>query len=439
MKRILMLLLLVMLPCLAFADNSETVWLNNDLAVNDRYGAHYSFDLSQTYYIPKISVNWNESNENGTINAFNYWGQFGTKNCSHRLKVTFTSNQKFISQSDPTKYRDFDISVHSEIIYTGNADSDNRYRWYASGLPHTTNGIRDNGYAITDYWPNTVTNGSPFVYYTPITDGQTAQMTNSNESHVVNTYWSNLLINLQPLTTEDQKHMHVADDYIAEIQVSWECADDPDCTIASHSGSRLIRLRGFYGSADTSDDYASIYIAPNSNATNIDIETLARTGNSLNIGTLQVHTTTATNNYQYGGSSAYDWNSNLHVFAASTDNPTSAGQPFTLKRVSGGTQTEIPFTVTIVDSNNPSSSITFDGTDSYSTSTYKVRNNKNIPLGTPIQSEDRYGNKYNEIHYYGDILINITGTIPERSDISYSQNYSGTYSSIIYFILVCNK
>ncbi|MCQ2412478.1 MAG: hypothetical protein MJ057_05930 [Sphaerochaetaceae bacterium] len=439
MKRLslLTILLILSVSLLFAATTGPRIWFNNSTMVSKN---NLTIDLSKTIYKPRVDVAWNQSNANGTYNSTNYVAQFGVSEISHRLILTIETDGKFISQSDPTKYRNFSMSINP--VYNSTASGGGgRLKWVPSGtLTQNSSGAYTNGYGLldTEYFPNTAATGSATLY-TPIANGAKQYVDSTMKVDTVVNYWVDFLICMDPLDTEALKHLAEKDDYIATIYVTWTCADDgaactETCNGYSHNGSTIFRLRGYYGSADNIKDEAYLYVVPNENTTNINIRALAGSGNTLNIGSLQLHTTPRTTAYKDDGSGqAYTWNSKVYIYASSSPLTTTASSTFTLKQI-GGTKT-IPYKIVIYSEDGTQKLIEYDGTDYYAVSGNggTVKNNKYVPLGNMTTTSDRYGNVFSQIDFYGQIHISIPDAINNTDG-----TYSGAYSSVVYFNILCN-
>lgn len=437
MKRKLTVTLLLLTLYVSMLHAAGRIWFNNSPMVSK---TNMTFDLSKTIYKPRVDISWGNSGVNGTYNSSNYVAQFGASGTSHRLIITITTDGKFVSQSDPTKYRAFSMSMNP--VYGVTYNGGGGYKWMPTGELTQVNGVYTNGYPIanTDYFPNTAATGSASLY-APITNGSSHYVDSAYTVNTIRTYWIDFLLCLDPLDTEALKHLSINDDYLAEIHISWTCAEHGTaCTEVSdgyaHNGSTILRIRGYYGQSDSLKDDAYLFIVPNSNATNINIRELAGSGRTLNVGTLQLHTTPATSSYnEQGTGKSYAWNSNVYIYASSSPLSTASSEHFALKQV-GGTKS-IPYTIRIYSEDGTQLLKEYDGTDYFvpnGTNKGTVYNKNYIPLGDMTLTSDRYGNTFSQIDFYGQIHISIPDTI-DNSDGS----YSGAYASMVYFNILCNK
>lgn len=466
MKRIAVILIMIaFLLGFAYALNQEfieRVWAFNGTQAT-------TIDLSKTFYLPTYGVTWEEkSNDlvNGTyltqgVGA-NGIAHIGVATCTHSITFTVSTTGRFVSQSDPTKYRDFYVALKPRIReYTS---------WAAGGTDHNYLVDLYNGRiaSSSDRVPNTRGNNSVSVR-TPVMPSflnaagngvdlsdlsKRLQVDGSTYVFATRVYYDVLLC-LEPITSQDMVHLARLDDYVAEINVTWQC-NDPTCsgeTAGIHNGQYTFVIRGYYGDANNQADNVFLLVTPEAVASRIDIMGMIDNSNHSGkeqIATMKVITTTPT--------SSNDWNNLVKVFISSSVDYNNPGTPFALTRYyskSGSNEPKsIPFTVRVYNEgyqNTNNYNREYDGTDYWIspsessgmcldfTGNMLIDNNLGgyDTVNVISRFRERAGNNSVGMVYNGVVMIEI-----EDEDgyiASHKNEYSGLYMEDIYFHIVYNN
>ena len=457
------ILLIILISTASAVDyNSERVFYYTD-------GGTWNItnvNLGMAYYVPKYGTIYNSnanvgSPENGTYaKATNVIGNVGCAYTDHSLKFTISTSGRFVSQSDPTKYREFVIAG----VPRYRLSNDETYKYKPS---------LNEKYADSDRVPNT-RNGDIVVYSPPMPkDGNNAysKVTFYDGTKNVAHYYIDLCICMDELTTEDYLHLSENNDYIATITITWECTD-PDCTKTSgdnrHFGSFIFAINGYYGDG-YSGSYKDIFlqVTPEVSALNLDLVNIAAStpNDDIKVSDLQLFTTTKNN----------DWVKKLSVFISASQSYNSASaNGFRLVNDNGY---YIPYVVVVKDYNLSTGTETgttnavFTGTTAYSNN----MSNK-ISLSQYYLVGKKTDNKAYSIAYGANVYIRFVdngrntqdsrvagSSIPSTGDIiAYSQSdttgqvvkdagsndpivantvsnrLSGIYTSNIYYYIISN-
>ena len=412
------------------SENEGDIWYQHST-----YDALNVFDLEDAFYTPLRSVTWgNDSAETGTINASNYIGQLGLKNCSHEILFTVETDGKFVSRSDPSKYKEYWIAMCPRYQYYG----DYGYFWdLTSNYP---TGVAVNS---TDQAPNTKSTGSasilaPSTYSSTNTAINVGSSDGSSLYRYITTFWIDLALCMDELDSDSLKHIDVNDDYYSTVILKWECYTSElyGDTTCSHSGQYIITLRGQYGVTDVSQDAVSFIVEAEGSSQNFSIRSILNT--DTKVATMQILSTqkTATSNINSGNGTGYDWNANVFAFLSSSSDYATQGSEFVLTNVSSKNYGKtIPFTVNVYDESSGTLNQSYDGTTYWNgksdaqTEGYAIDVSESYTVTT-----DRYGNTYHAINYIGDVMINIPddGTILANTDNA----YSGKYESYLYYHII---
>lgn len=408
---------------LCFSIQAEAIWFQTTSDEGNRKETFNVFNLDgDPLYLPKRSSTWRNngaagnSNE-GTLSTKNYIGKLTIKDCKHRIKLTVSTSGRFVSDSDPTKYRDFCIAI-SPRCKLGNSDSG--FFW----------DIENNSYIDEEArLPNTKATGTVSCI-AEVTDGKTkVRYDNSGYTAALKSFWFDMVICMEPTTSEDYKHMVEGDDYYAYIDVSWECIDE-NCNNPAHSGSSTIILRGYYNTGNPNRDDYIISVSPSPEASNIDIINVINSGEPLTISALHVKSTPKRNSGYYNTA---DWN-NLYVFLSSSDSYSTQGGNFVLTNKANPSKT-IGYTITIYNEDGTTTGQTYDGTQYYrgTFQSQKEQYTNKLNLGEIQESRDRDNTSYYFVDFLGTARINILNGTAIKNDIEY---YAGIYESTIYYHVV---
>ncbi len=427
-KAIIIIMLLISVFSLSAIKTEEAIWYQN--ATRDALNV---FDLESVFYLPKRGSTWNSNSAStGTINSSNYIGHLGVKYCEHNIKFSVSTTGKFVSQSDPTKYREFCIAMcprYEKSNIFGANQGDAGYFWDVE----TNSAINGNDRAV-----NTKDTGYAYVI-SPTTDGSRVYVARNTRAYVW-VYWVDLVVIMDELDSDDLQHLEENDDYMAHVTLSWECYSDSGCT-DGHSGSYTFALRGYYGSAGSSDqDAVYFFVTPTTDASNLDIKTMLQDNSEVEIADIQIHTTTRTDTSRYSLSSGwcpgYAWADHVFGFvSASSDYLTSNSDGFLLVNQRYGSSTTIPFEINIYDSDGTLNQ-SFDGTDYYHGSTTDEKKAYCVDISDVYtSSSDRNGNTFYAVNYFGDVKVQLLD--PSGAALTNADNaYSGLYTSTIYYHVI---
>ncbi|MBR6086029.1 MAG: hypothetical protein IKP61_10525, partial [Spirochaetales bacterium] len=228
-------------------------------------------------------------------------------------------------------------------------------------------------------------------------------------------FYCDLLLVLDPLvdevTGEDQTlHLAEGSDYFATIFISADCNVE-GCTNPAHHMSYAYVIRGYYANSDNLAGRTFFtFVSPESQATNLDIETIIDSQNAINssfdfdndsdvkslitpnamISTIEIKTVPRGTDYKTKAS----------VFIASSPtmnaSNTAISGPFYLRHTDSDIR--IPFKLVVRNLKNQTLQV-FDGTaNSGQTNKLDFSDNQTVV-------PDRQGNKYNYLSYNGEVYI----------------------------------
>lgn len=482
MKKSIIILLFLIASSLLFAGvGDERSWFYN--------GEHLTtIDLTQAYYLPKFETVWVKSTdpnnttspstmENGTFNAaLNGIGNVGYAYCSHYMYLTVDTNGgRFICQSDHTKYRDFYIALvpryrkkgaSSDISYrlvlpvtntVANFESDASMKALTDRVPSTRNGT-----TVTVVGPNfknvnktasSVLNSLPSNATTVEklealrTAGIAVISTDLTESLCLERVWWDLLVCMDPITSEDMIHLIDSDDYLATITFTLTC-EDPTCTNPEHHKIGTIQLRGKYNKKGHEGSNVFLVVTPVAAATRLDLKSMinsvAQSNNTAEETIAQLELTSSIRKYEANKTNTVRYEEHVMVFISSSPDYSTSGSTFSLKRYYPTNDSkEIPFTIKVYKKNTNTLVKEFYGDENYvgssSASTclplldFIVYNNKGY----------RDGDKTNQVDLSSDVKIAIkdaeiteSGQTAWLSDLIEAGEYSGLYRTNIYYHLI---
>lgn len=435
MKRILFLLLIMILVAQALtaepAWQTPRVWYEND-ASNNASNRKNVINLESLFYLPTMDTTYNSNTPNGTYSSVNSLGNFGCAYCNHEITFTISTTGKFVSESDPTKYRDFYVAVMPRVRYDTQDRKNPSIDDHLYCMDRTYQGgelagavMAPNTRDVSGQVYKTISITAPPVSFSEYTKYYVGP---DGDQHVFR-FWGDLLICLPALTQEDLQHMSESDDYTATVTVSWSCTGEGECN-ANHNGSFQFNLRGYYKNAQNSQDSLAMFVTPTYSSMNLDIRSiLADDPAECQISQLKIYTTTAkkSNNTwaRYSGNTLTSVRVKPFISANSFEFwNQNRNNTFALK--SGNTL--IPFTVIVRDPENDDQSWTFDGSDYWGKENMSVIDLSNYL----VTVRDRQGNEYNMLSFTGDVYISFEDqTIPGNLP-------SGIYSEDIYYYIGYN-
>ena len=265
MKRFLsFLILLAAFSSMIFAE--ETFWcLNATQNVNtntnyDAYRFNYStvYDLSTYYnYNNRTTPRLGDYNKSGGLNEAKALGTVGVGGCSHAITYTISTTGRFVSQSDPSKYRTFYV-VNVPDYSVSNSTSRKYYCLNRSGTDGNA--------------PSTLDGANSMVFTAPATDGKTSATLYDNSGSQITVKCSSIGLDLflcMANPSSELEHLAPNDDYVATITVSWQCSQG----CAAHMGTFNMVVRGYYGSNNgAARDSFLMIVNPTTDATMLDLK-----------------------------------------------------------------------------------------------------------------------------------------------------------------------
>ena len=430
MKKLLILVLLALLSCsLLFAapeENNERSWCDiTNLGL---------INLENIFYLPKYSrawvsgekydINTADPDEGTYITGVNILGKIGCAYCDHNLKFTVDTNGgRFVSVSDPTKYRDFSVALFPRA----RDNNDHNYYWeIEEGQPN------NGGHAIPHETrlPNTRSTGTVSVISPAFTlQNKTIPYDNPATINCVR-WWLDMVLVLDPLTTEDKMHLPKEtaekEEFVATISVEWHCLD-PNCDgegrNAFHNGNYTFVVLGYYGKKPDASQ-VSMFVTPDDAASNLDIiNILGQSGEG------EQHLA-GLNLYSVSGTA--DWNGKVSCYlSSSAAYDSNNAQSFALV----GPSHSIPYTVKVVNGDGSGEQV-FTGAASYpACKEGPAGNDKRIDITSSVEEmPDRQGNYIYMLQYAGDVYIELSdpGAVIRNNMAA----YSGIYRSSIWYHLV---
>ncbi len=423
-------IMILILQALTAAPAWQTprVWFENDYSSRKNV-----VDLESLFYIPSMETTYNSNTPSGTYGSYNSLGNVGCAYCNHDITFTITTTGKFVSESDPTKYRDFYVAVIPRIRYdtkdrknTSNDDAFCKDRTYQGGsLAGAVMAPNTRDVSGGEYKSISIT--APAVSFSEYTKYYVGP---DGEQHVFR-FWGDLLICLPALTQADLQHISETDDYTATVTVSWTCTPDENPCNAAHSGSFQYNLRGYYKTGQSAQDSLAMFVTPNHSSMNLNIRSILNESPAeIQISQLKIYTTTVKRSsstwVRYSGSNISEVRVKPFISANSLEYwNQSQGDTFAL---SNG-MTSIPFEVIVRDTDHPDSNHewVFDGSDYWGKADMNYIGLKD----NVVPVIDRQGTEYNMISFAGDVFISFEGqTIPGLT--------SGIYSEDIYYYIGYN-
>lgn len=488
MKRVI-LFLIFGLTLLAFAFGAESteerIWFYLDTGQNNIQKVNLTTPvISPAKYRAVWTSDGSDDPVAGTYVAkINVMGNIGCAYTDHQIEFTVSCDNRFVSQTDPTKYRscyvvvkpkirfrstDYEYCCIDNIINTPGdfPDQINTPTNLDDYCPNTKFGdvtiyspqlvVHHDGSADTYYYPSNPTgDGGKYVFsgsYDP----------NSYPNNKPDRFYCDLLMVLDPLvdegTGEDQTlHLAEGSDYFATIYISAHCNVN-GCTNPKHNMSFVYVIRGYYANSDSLAGRTFFtFVSPEAHATNLDIENIIDSQNAINssfdfdndtdvkalitpgamISTIEIRTVPR----------GTDFKTRASVFITSSPtmsaSNTAISEPFYLRHTDSDIR--IPFKVVVKNLKNNTLQV-FDGTaNSGSTNKIDLSNNQ-------TEVPDRQANKYNYVSYNGEVYIVLkdeaSGRITEQvngntvvypsviiSDFLDNNNLglNGLYTSYIYY------
>lgn len=385
MRRItLLVLFIVLLPAVLLADAGERIWVYTDSTKNIT-----SFNLEKTTYIPTYSttyvgsVNYGDPLK-GTYSYANVIGNFGCIDCGCEIEFTVTTDGRFVSQSDPTKYRDFQLALMPRL--TDKSAGDMSYAWDYCTTPHT----RLNSSSRVMHTEKGSGEEKSLIVRSPSFDSSDRRVDKDEVGDKLlrcSRWWCDMLMILDTLTAEDYRHLAEVDDYVTRLTISWQCDDD---THPDHRGSFTLVLRGYFGVPEGGKQ-AKVMVTPDPIALNMNI--LNAIGQEEHIAQILVLTDTSTT----------DWSQRIFMFLSSDpDAWVNDVGTFSLKQVGVASPKTIPYSVIV--RYNGSEDTEYTGADTYTTA---KTNGKFLNLHTKSGTKNRDGYDVYLIDYSAEVYAKI--------------------------------
>ena len=453
MKKAIILLLYVSIV-LAFAFGAESteerIWFYLDTG---SYNIQKVNLKTPVIYPAKYKCYWTDNSTNdsdkGTYDKYiNVMGNIGCAYTDHQIVFSISSDNRFVSQSDPSKYRDFYVVVKPKIRYKS---KDYEYCCIDSIIttPGTFPTPINTPVSLEDYCPNTK-NGNTAQIYSPqlvVHHGENepdtyyypSNATGDNNRFVFSgsydpssypnnkpdRFYCDLLLVLDPLVDEtngiDQTlHLAEGSDYFATIYISADC-NVPDCSNPMHHMSYSYVIRGYYSNKDNLAGRTFFtFVTQEAQAANLDIEAIIDAQNSINSG-FDFDTDNDVKTVITPGAKIseieimtvprgtdYKTKASVFITATSSMDSTTTSSPETFYLRHTDSDIRIPFKVVVKNLKNNELQV-FDG--SAPGTKINLANNQSVVV-------DRANNKYNSVKYNGEVYIVIkdeaTGRITEQ-------------------------
>ena len=388
--------------------SEEKVWYMYSTRMTD------NIDLSKSYYLPDYQKAWSSDPlsgdpVSGTYSIVNVLGNFGVMGCEHKLHFEVTTNGRFTSQSDPSKYRNYYLAVRPKCRPKGSGDIN-----YNLGSNNTD-------VNVTDRLENTKLTGMISFITPPVSeDGSTVRINKNGTMKTIDRFHCDLLLIMEDLTSEELQHLSSANDYFTTFTIDWHCEEN-GCNNPLHSGHYEVVIKGYYGEDNPQYSLVSLFVKPTAMARNLDIVDTIRNNKSKEI--------IANMSFYCASKPKYNWKENVYVFLSASDsskNKLNTG----FQLVNRSTSQTIHYTLNVLKDGQVVG--TFDGTDS---------SNGKKPAHyidfTSSQSSllDREGNTSYSIIFDGDVQIDF-GNLTEAQINNNLDSYAGVYTSTIYYYVV---
>ena len=218
-----------------------------------------NINLGDAYYLPDYTKTWSQDKSigdpiNGTYSTINTLGNFGVQGCAHKLKFTISTDGRFVSQSDPSKYRNYYLAMRPKCrIYKG---GDMNYNLGSNGVDIDE----------SDRLVNTKLTGSMTYITPPVSEsGSYVRVDSKGTMKTIDRFHADLIVMMDELSSEDKQKLSELDDYFATFTISWECEEN-NCTNPKHFGEYTVVLRGYYGSDKPRYSLVSLFVKPTVNS-----------------------------------------------------------------------------------------------------------------------------------------------------------------------------
>ena len=390
---------------------AEQVWFMHSTRMTD------NINLGDTYYLPNYTKTWTQDKSigdpiKGTYSTINTLGNFGVMACEHKLCFTITTDGRFTSQSDPSKYREYYLAMRPRCRPKGGNDID-----YNRG----SNGV----YVETsERLINTKLTGS-MTYITPpvSASGSVVPVDANGTIKTIDRFHADLIVCMDELASTDLQRLSEKDDYFTTFSIEWHCEEN-NCTNPNHTGYYTVVLKGYYGDINPQYSLVSLFVKPTVKATSLDVLDVIRNDNSKAI--------IANMSFYCASKPKYNWKDKIYVYLSASDN-SKISEPEGFKLINRTTRQEIPYTINVLQNGNVVG--TFDGTDS--------SNNKKPAhyidfTNSTTSLVDREGNTSYSVVFDGEVEIDF-GSLTESEISSNLVRYGGVYTSTIYYYVITTE
>ena len=391
--------------------SEEKVWYMYSTRMTD------NIDLSKSYYLPDYNKAWSSDPQSGdpisgTYSIVNVLGNFGVMGCEHKIHFEVHTDGKFVSQSDPSKYRSYYLAVRPKCRPKGSGDIN-----YNLGSNNTD-------VNVTDRLENTKLTGMISFITPPVSEnGSTVRINKSGTLKTIDRFHCDLLLIMEDLTSEELQHLSDSDDYFATFTIDWHCEED-GCTNPLHSGHYSVVIKGYYGDTNPQYSLVSLFVKPTGKARNLDIVDTIRNNNGKEI--------IANMSFYCASKPGFNWKEKVYVFLSASDSSkTKANDGFQL--VNRTSSKKIPYTINVLYNGQVVGE--FDGTDMSKNATPAHYIDFTSAQSTLL---DREGNTSYSIIFDGEVQIDF-GNLTEQQINDDLLNYGGVYTSTIYYYVITSE
>ena len=410
MKKTFLLILILVLMAPLFCE--EKVWFMYSTRMTE------NINLGDTYYLPDWKKQWTQDKSkgdpiNGTYSTINTLGNFGVTGCEHNLCFTIHTDGKFVSQSDPSKYRNYYLAMRPKCR-DKQANKDINYNLGSNGADVN----------LTDRLVSSRVTGTMTYITPPVSEsGSYVRIDSNGTMKTIDRFHADLIVIMDELTSEDLQRLSEKDDYYTSFTIEWHC-QEPDCTNPKHSGFYTVVIKGYYGDTVPRYSLVSLFVKPTVTARNLDIlDTVTNHNGKATIADLSFYCASKPN---------YNWKNKVYVFlSASIASNSSSNNGFAL--VNRDTGKTIPYTLNVLLNGNQVGS--FNGKDFSNGAAPGHYINFTDAHSSLI---DREGNTSYSIIFDGEVQIDLGNLTADQINADLV-NYGGVYTSNIYYYVVTSE
>lgn len=409
MRKVILLLFMILMVIPLFG--AEQVWFMHSTRMTD------NINLEDTYYLPNYTKTWTQDKSlgdpiKGTYSTINTLGNFGVMACDHKLCFTITTDGRFTSQSDPSKYREYYLAMRPRCRIKSGSDTD-----YNRG----SNGVYVES---TERLINTKLTGSMSYITPPVSaSGSAVPIDAAGTIKTIDRFHADLIVCMDELTSTGLQHLSEKDDYFTTFTIEWHCEEN-GCDNPNHSGCYTMVLKGYYGEDNPQYSLVSLFVKPTVQARSLDILDTIRNHDGKEI--------IADMSFYCASKAKFNWKDKVYVYLSASDN-SKISRPGGFMLTNRTTTQTIPYTINVLHDGVVVG--TFDGTDS---------SNGKKPAHyidfTNAQTSliDREGNASYSIVFEGEVQIDF-GDLSESTINSNLILYGGVYTSNIYYYVVTSE